>query len=157
MDRVNWTEWVLERKKMPVFKVAILCGGWGQGGSWWWWRWCVGVGLWVCKWGLYGGHWVWGCVYWDGVCLRVGGVCEFWTSVIVFANIHYKHEYSVLNSIWPKSGLSELRKNTLQLSQTDLLVFHSDYYIIKAKKSKKVYLTYLPTWGCGFPFTTLLN
>ena len=40
-------------------------------------------------------------------------VSEFWTSGIVY-NTHYKHEYSVLNFIWPKGGLSEFwEKKTL--------------------------------------------
>ena len=44
----------------------------------------------------------------------------------------YKHEYSVLNSIWPKSGLSEFWKNTLQLAQpdhTNLMMLLKPYFI----------------------------
>ena len=60
-----------------------------------WWSLGVGVG------GCYG---VW--VEW---------MSEFYTSGIVY-NTYNKHEYRVLNSIWPKSGLSEFWKkknNTL--------------------------------------------
>ena len=41
--------------------------------------------------------------------MGVGGwASESSTSGIVYMlNTHYKHEYSVLNSIWLKSGLSE--------------------------------------------------
>ena len=52
-------------------------------------------------------------VGWSGCVLGgVGGwVSEFWTSGLVYMLIlTVKHEYSVLNSIWPKSGLSEFGK-----------------------------------------------
>ena len=44
----------------------------------------------------------------------VGGwVSEFWTSGLVYMLIlTVKHEYSVLNSIWPKSGPSEFGKHS---------------------------------------------
>ena len=52
----------------------------------------MGVGVDVLEWGVLGGVDEW--------------VSEFWTSGIVhYVNTHYKHEYIVLNSIWPKSGL----------------------------------------------------
>ena len=43
---------------------------------------------------------------WMGVCLWmwVGGwMIELWTSDKVYADTHYKHEYSVRNSIWSKT------------------------------------------------------
>ena len=40
-------------------------------------------------------------------------VLDKWHSL--YDNTHYKHEYSVLNFIWPKSGLSEFWKNPLHL------------------------------------------
>ena len=43
---------------------------------------------------------------------------EFWTSGIIY-NSEYKHEYSVLNSIWPKGGLSEFWKNALYMNFSD--------------------------------------
>ena len=60
-----------------------------------------------------------------GGCVFCWCWCEFWTSGIVHlhVNTHYMHEYSVLNSIWPKSGLSELWKNTLQLSNQNAINF----------------------------------
>ena len=55
-----------------------------------------------------------GVLGWDWVCVwGCGWVSEFWTNSKVYT--HYKHEYGVLNSIWPKSGLSEFWKNTLQI------------------------------------------
>ena len=101
---------------MLVSKVTMLCV-WVRAGWWWWWY--VLVGLWVCWWGFYGGHWVWGWVCWGGVGVFLGcgwvgeWVLDKWHSL--YGN-YYKHEYSVLKSIWPKSGLSEFWKNTLQLS-----------------------------------------
>ena len=123
MDRGNRTEWVFEGEKTKnktktkplVFKVAILCV-WFRAGWWWWWCVC----WWVC-----------GCVlmmfvcrslgvgrvYWDGVGMCLGCVVEWvldkWFGL--YANTHLKYEYSVLNSIWPQSELSEFWKNTLQL------------------------------------------
>ena len=45
-----------------------------------------------------------------------GWVSEFWTSdKSPYVNTHYKHENSALNSIWPKSGLSELEKHSSNL------------------------------------------
>ena len=67
---------------------------------------------------VYGGPWVWGWVCWGwGRCVFGG---EPWVGEWVLdkwhrlynANTHYKHKYNVLNSIWPKSGLSEFWKNT---------------------------------------------
>ena len=55
-----------------------------------------------------------------GVCLKYGwvgeGVLDEWHSLN--ANTYYKHEFIVLNSFWPKSGLGELWKNTLQFYLT---------------------------------------
>ena len=48
----------------------------------------------------------------------MGGVSGVWTSGIVYyANTHYKHEYSVIHSIWPKSELSEFQKNPQLIMQ----------------------------------------
>ena len=54
------------------------------------------------------------------VCLFGGGVgwvgewvLNKWHSL--YAGTHYKHEYSVLNSIWPKGGLGEFWENILHL------------------------------------------
>ena len=67
----------------------------------------------MCKWGLF----VWrslgvvmGVLRWGGCVFGgVGGlVLGKWHSLP--ANTHYKHEYSVLTSIWSKSGLSEFWK-----------------------------------------------
>ena len=100
------------KKKMLVFKIAILCVcvcGWGQGG---------GDGG-MCGGGSVGVlmRFVWrslgvqmGVLGGSGVGVWYGWVGEWvldkWHSL--YANTHYKHEYSVLNSIWPKSGLSEV-------------------------------------------------
>ena len=47
----------------------------------------------------------------------------------LYANTYYKHEYSVVNSIWPKSGLSEFWKNTLQLQKVVKLVWHQSLHL----------------------------
>ena len=51
---------------------------------------------------------MWGrvCCSGVGVCLGCGWVSEFWTSGMSTV---------CFNSIWPKSGLNEFWKNTLQL------------------------------------------
>ena len=40
----------------------------------------------------------------------------------LYANTHCKHEYSVLNSIWPKTGLSEYWNNTCQIRVTKVVL-----------------------------------
>ena len=108
-----WTEWIgLSEFKKMLFKVTILSVWVGEEWWWWWWwvcgewvcvrvnevcievTWCVGVAVGVCLWCGWVGEWV----------------LDKWHSLYV--NTHY--EYSVLNSIWTKSGLSEFWKNNLQ-------------------------------------------
>ena len=74
-----------------------MCAQWGQGngGVWGWDCGCVNK---VCMEVSWCGE---GCVG-VGVCLGCSWVSEFWASASGIV-----HEYSVLNSIWPKSGLSE--------------------------------------------------
>ena len=51
-----------------------------------------------------------GCVFGD-----VAGWVDEWVldeCHSLYANTHYKHEYSVLNSIWPKSGRVSFGKKT---------------------------------------------
>ena len=73
----------------------------------------VGMVGWVC---LGGGVGVcWGCGW------LVEWVLDKWHSL--YSYTHYKHEYSVLNSIFcPKSGLSECLKNTPWLSKSLILI-----------------------------------
>ena len=47
------------------------------------------------------------------------------------ANAHYKHEYSVLNSNWPKNGQSRFGKNAFQLAV--LLAGHVFIYLLFQK------------------------
>ena len=90
--------------KPRVIKVTILCVV--RAGRWWWWcvGWSVGVLTWLMRFvwrslGVGRGELVW-----------VGEwVLDKWWSL--YANTHYKYEYSVLNSIWPKS---HYWKNTSQ-------------------------------------------
>ena len=116
-------EWVFE--KQLAFNVSFFVCGWGQGSDGGVvvdgssgvlmrcvWR-SLDMGVYECvgvEWGVFGGvgEWV------DG---WVSDFSDKWHSLN--ANTDYKHESSgVLNSVWPKSGLSEFWKNTLQLLQT---------------------------------------
>ena len=101
---------------MSIFKEAILCecGGEHGGGGGACWR-VHGHVHEVCMevTGCWNGC-VWGCV-----CLGVAGwVSDFWTSGIVYIQIYslYAYKYHVINSIWPKSGVSEFWNNSSIIS-----------------------------------------
>ena len=132
----TWTEWIglsiFWGKKKLLFKVAtgVCVGVWvcvwgcvcvcvcvrgqggGYGGGWGWVCGCVNevcMELTGCGDGCAGVGWV--CVW------RCGWVSEFWTLDKwhrLYVNTHYKQEYSVLNSIWPKVDWVSFGK-TLQL------------------------------------------
>ena len=89
---------------IPVWSVGVLMR--------FVWR-SLGVGLGVCLGGM--GGWV---SEW---------VLDKWHSLN--ANTHYQHEYSVLGSIWPKNGLSEFWKNTLQLLCVFIWTYTSSSFI----------------------------
>ena len=77
-----------------------------------------------------------GVLGWGG---RVGEcVLDKWHSL--YGNTHYKHEYRVLNSIWPRSGLSEFRKNKTKQNN-------------KKKKKKKNALQSVPQYSYESPLS----
>ena len=51
---------------------------------------------------------------WRSLGVGMGVLGEWFLDILhsSYANTHYKHEYSVHNSIWPKGGLSDFGKNS---------------------------------------------